>query len=174
MARIWKIVRHGSSEKWEESLPENSVTEGQLVARLSHLAASHLPPAAVASPHRNALRYTTSLTVKNDRFGNKRLIMYASGSPVHYIATLEDMGSSNVTSLTGLGYRVAVSVYSEDGKRAADICEFSNGETYLDEKEWVEGTTFRNRHGGRLAGPFNSPEEAEKFIVTTEWFLGRA
>jgi hypothetical protein len=32
-----------------------------------------------------------SASVKSDRFGNKRLIMYASGSPVHYIATLEEM-----------------------------------------------------------------------------------
>jgi len=29
-----------------------------------------------------------------------------------------------------------------DGKRAAEVLEFRNGETYLDEKEWFEGTTF--------------------------------
>jgi hypothetical protein len=72
----------------------------------------------------------------------------------------------------GLDFRVASSAFSVDGKRAADICEFSNGETYLNEKERVEGTTFENRHGGSLVGPFKSPE-AEKFIVSTEWFLGR-
>ncbi len=90
MARNWKIVRHGSPEKWEEFFPENLVAEGQLVVRLSQLAASHLPPAGAASPHRGALQNSTSLTVKSDRLGNKRLTMYASGSPVHYIATLED------------------------------------------------------------------------------------
>ena len=79
-----------------------------------------------------------------------------------------------MTSLAGLDYRVACSVYSVDGKRAADICEFSNGETYLDEKEWVEGTTFENRHGGSLVGPFSSPEEAETFIVSTAWFIDSA
>ncbi len=44
--------------------------------------------------------------------------------------------------LAGLDYRVAFSVYSADLKRAVDICEFSNGETCLDEMEWAEGTTF--------------------------------
>ncbi len=79
-----------------------------------------------------------------------------------------------MTSLKGLDFRIAFSVFSEDGKRAADIYEFSNGETYLDEKEWVEGTTFKNRHGGSLVGPFKATEEAEKFIVSTDWFIGRS
>jgi hypothetical protein len=79
-----------------------------------------------------------------------------------------------MSKLAGLDYRVAFSVCSPDGKRAADICEFSNGESYLDEKEWVEGTTFANRHGGSLVGPFKSPEEAETFIVATAWFIGSA
>ena len=83
------------------------------------------------------------------------------------------VGGRDVTSLKGMDFRVAFSIFSEDGKRGADICEFSNGKTYLDEKEWVEGTTFKNRHGGSLVGPFNSTEEAEKFIVPTDWFLGR-
>jgi hypothetical protein len=90
MARIWKIVRHGSPDHWEDSVPEESLAEGQLVTLLGRLAASHLLPATTPLP-RNAPRYTTSLTVKNDRSGNKCLIMYASGSPVHYIATLEEM-----------------------------------------------------------------------------------
>jgi hypothetical protein len=90
MARIWKIVRHGAPDQWEDSIPEESLAEGQLVMLLSRLAASHLPPAATTSLPRSAPRYTSSLTVKSDRLGNKRLIMYASGSPVHYIATLEE------------------------------------------------------------------------------------
>jgi len=63
-------------------------------------------------------------------------------------------------------------LYSEDGKRAVGVLEFGNGETYLDEQEWVEGTTFKNRHSGRLVGPFASPADAEKFIVATRWFRG--
>ena len=76
------------------------------------------------------------------------------------------------SSLHGLEYRVAFELYSKGGKRHVKVCEFSNGKTYLDEQEWVEGTTFRNRHSGRLVGPFASPEEAERFIVATQWFTG--
>ena len=73
----------------------------------------------------------------------------------------------------GQNYRVIKTLYNKDGKRAAELREFDNGEIYLDEKEWVEEQTFANRHGGRLVGPFNSPEDAEYFIVATEWFKGR-
>jgi hypothetical protein len=69
-------------------------------------------------------------------------------------------------------YRSAFKLYSKDGKRSADVLEFKNGETYLDEQEWVEGTTFKNRHSGSLVGPFASPADAEKFIVATPWFRG--
>ena len=78
------------------------------------------------------------------------------------------MGKSPIQ---GQEYRSAFKLYSEDGKRAADVLEFS-GETYLDEQEWVEGTTFKNRHAGRLVGPFASPADAENFIVATSWFRG--
>lgn len=88
--RIWKIVRHGADDHWEDSIPEESLTEGQLVVLLSRLALSHLPPAATSPLPRNAPRHTTSLTFKTDRQGNKRYIMYASGSRIHYIATLEE------------------------------------------------------------------------------------
>jgi len=90
MARIWKIVRHGSPDEWDDSIPEKSLAEGQLVVLLGRLAANHLPHAIRHPTPRNAPRYTTSLTVKNDRQGNKCLVMYASGSRVHYIATLEE------------------------------------------------------------------------------------
>jgi hypothetical protein len=76
------------------------------------------------------------------------------------------------SSLEGQEYRCAFTLYSEDGKRAAEVLEFRNGETYLDEQEWLEGTTFKNRHSGSLVGPFVSPEDAEKFIVATPWFRG--
>lgn len=93
MARIWKIVRHGSPEEWEDSISEESLAECQLVMLLGRLAASHLPQAVTHPRSRNAPRYTTSLTVKSDRQGNKCLIMYASGSRVYYIATLEETPS---------------------------------------------------------------------------------
>ncbi|MGN6225969.1 MAG: hypothetical protein ACTHNM_00940 [Dyella sp.] len=75
-------------------------------------------------------------------------------------------------SLQGQEYRSAFTLYSADGKRAADVVEFRNGETYLDEREWVEGTVFKNRHAGNLVGPFASPVEAREFLVATSWFRG--
>jgi hypothetical protein len=78
----------------------------------------------------------------------------------------------NESPLKGADYRSAFTLYSVDGKRAAEVLEFRNGETYLDEQEWFEGTTFKNRHSGQLVGPFASPEDAEKFIVATSWFRG--
>lgn len=78
----------------------------------------------------------------------------------------------NRSPLQGQEYRSAFTLYSVDGKRAAEVLEFRNGETYLDEKEWFEGTTFKNRHSGGLVGPFASPEDARKFIVATSWFRG--
>jgi hypothetical protein len=74
--------------------------------------------------------------------------------------------------LQGQEYRSLFKLYSKDGKRGADVLQFHNGETYLDEQEWVEGTTFKNRHSGSLVGPFASPADAEKFIVATPWFRG--
>lgn len=76
-------------------------------------------------------------------------------------------------SLDGMEYRVEKTLYSLDGKRAAELREFSNGEVYLLESDWVEGTTFEPRHSGRLVGPFASPEKAERFIVATSWFTGQ-
>jgi hypothetical protein len=78
----------------------------------------------------------------------------------------------NKSSLQGQEYRCAFTLYSEDGKRAVEVLEFRNGKTYLDEQEWLEGTTFKNRHSGSLVGPFVSPEDAEKFIAATPWFRG--
>jgi hypothetical protein len=75
-------------------------------------------------------------------------------------------------SLYGLEYRVEFSLYSKDGKRGVEVREFSNGKTYLLEQEWVKGTTFKNRHSGRLVGPFASPEDAKSFIIATPWFRG--
>ena len=76
------------------------------------------------------------------------------------------------SSLTGLEYKVVFKLHSEDGKRAVEVREFSNGETYLIERERGDGTTFKDRHEGRMVGPFASAGDAEKFIVATAWFRG--
>lgn len=75
--------------------------------------------------------------------------------------------------LVGQEYRTACNLYSRDGKRKVEVREFRIGETYLVESEWVEGTTFKDRHAGRMVGPFASPEDAEAFIIATDWFNGR-
>lgn len=75
-------------------------------------------------------------------------------------------------SLDGAAYRVATTLYSRDGKRSVEVRVFDDGQTYLLESEWVDGTGFSERHEGRMVGPFRSPEHAEQFIVTTAWFRG--
>lgn len=77
------------------------------------------------------------------------------------------------TASDGTEFRTAFVLYSEDGKRAAEVREFSNGKTYLLESEWVQGTTFKDRHEGQMVGPFKSPAHAERFIVATSWFTGQ-
>jgi hypothetical protein len=74
--------------------------------------------------------------------------------------------------LYGLTFRVAFKLHSRDGKREVEVRKFSNGETYLIERERGEGETFIDRYDGRHVGPFTSPEHAESFIVATAWFCG--
>ena len=76
-------------------------------------------------------------------------------------------------SIDGMEYRVEKTLYSLDGKRAAEVREFSNGDVFLLESDWVEGVTFAPRHSGRLVGPFACPQKAEQFIVATSWFAGQ-
>ncbi len=89
-------MRHGSPEQWEETILEKSLSQGDLVMRLGRLAMSHLEPAAPTRRHDHFR--STSLTVKDDRYGNKTLTMYASGSRIHYIATLEAAPSPDPAS----------------------------------------------------------------------------
>jgi len=77
-------------------------------------------------------------------------------------------------ALDGTEFRTVSVLYSEDGKRAAAVREFSNGQTYLLESEWVEGTKFAERHSGQMVGPFQTPAHAERFIVATPWFTGQS
>ena len=83
------------------------------------------------------------------------------------------LGRKDKASLAGSEYSVAFNLYSKDGKREVEVRQFRSGQTYLAEREWVEGTTFKDRHSGRMVGPFGSAEEAERFIVQTPWFCGR-
>ena len=76
-------------------------------------------------------------------------------------------------SLVGRQFQARHLLYSEDGKRKAEVREFDNGETYLLESEWVEGNVFEDRHSGQMVGPFTSPSDAERFIVATPWFTGQ-
>ena len=84
------------------------------------------------------------------------------------------LGREPASPLHGIEFQSECTLYSSDGKRAAEVLAFANGETYLRESEWVEGTTFQDRHSGRLVGPFASPAAAEQFIVATTWFNGEA
>jgi hypothetical protein len=95
MPRVWKIVRHGSEEPWEKIIPENQVTIGDLMMLLGNLAKSHCPPSPKIPAIRDYSPYTTSLTTKNDRFGNMSHTMYSSCSRVHYIATLENPSNAD-------------------------------------------------------------------------------
>lgn len=80
-------------------------------------------------------------------------------------------GRKDPSSLAGLNYRVAYTLTSKDGKREVEVREFSDTQTFLAEREKVDGI-FRERHMGQMVGPFPSPEEAERFIVATAWFRG--
>lgn len=82
------------------------------------------------------------------------------------------MRSLTGSRLRGRKYRVAFTLYSRDGRREVEVLEFDNGETYLVERECLDGMTFADRHAGKMVGPFESPQSAEKFIVTTDWFCG--
>lgn len=81
--------------------------------------------------------------------------------------------SKTRSPLTGSDYRVAYDLYSEDGMRGVEVREFRDGQVYFVEREWVDGIGFKDRHSGRMVGPFASTDEAEKFIVATPWFCGR-
>jgi hypothetical protein len=70
----------------------------------------------------------------------------------------------------GLEYRVAFSLYSADGKRCAEIRERRDGTAYFVDREWVEGTTFRDVGHGEEIGPYHSIAAAEAAAVSRPWF----
>jgi len=96
----------------------------------------------------------------------------AGFSPMEWWRRLR--GQARTNPLVGKAYRTVRTLYSSDGRRSAEIRKFRWGKTYLQESEWVEGTTFAPRHEGRLVGPFDSSLAAERFIIATDWFNGPA
>lgn len=78
------------------------------------------------------------------------------------------------SSVEGQEFQVAFRLYSEDGNREVEVCEFRNGKTYLLERELDVSGIFVERHSGSMVGPFKSPKAAERFIIKTAWFEGRA
>lgn len=67
-------------------------------------------------------------------------------------------------------YRVPFTLYSKDGKRCAEVRERRDGRAYFVEREWVEGTTFKDRGRGEEIGPYETPEAAEAAAVARRWF----
>ena len=81
-------------------------------------------------------------------------------------------GPPPAMSLDGTMFRARATLFSGDGRRSAEVREFTNGEIYLLESERVDDGESVARHEGRLVGPFPSPEDAERFVVATSWFKG--
>ena len=73
-------------------------------------------------------------------------------------------------SLNGMEFRTVFNLYSPDGRREAEVRELRTGEAYIVERERKGDGAFKDRHNGRMVGPFASPEDAEAFIIATRWF----
>ena len=76
------------------------------------------------------------------------------------------------TPVPGDEFRVACTLYSEDGTRVAEVHEFADGKAYLLESEQGTDGQFLVRHEGALVGPFKSAAHAERFVAATAWFMG--
>ena len=69
-------------------------------------------------------------------------------------------------------YQVAFCLYSKDGKREVEVRVRRDGRAYFVDREWVEGTTFKDREGGEESGPYETAEVAEAAAVVRPWFIG--
>jgi hypothetical protein len=68
-------------------------------------------------------------------------------------------------------FRDVCDLYTKDGSRGARVIERSDGKFYYVEREWVKGTTWKNR--GHLIGPYATPEAAESVAASCSWFVGK-
>ena len=69
-------------------------------------------------------------------------------------------------------YQVAFCLYSKDGKREVEVRVQRDGRAYFVDREWVEGTTFKDRGRGEEIGPYETAEAAEGAAVVRPWFTG--
>ena len=70
--------------------------------------------------------------------------------------------------------QVAFCLYSKDGKRQVEVRVRRDARAYFVEREWVEGTTFKDRGRGEEIGPYETPEAAEAAAIARRWFFGGA
>lgn len=70
----------------------------------------------------------------------------------------------------GLEYKVALQLYSPDGKRCSEIRMHRDGTVFFVDQECIDGTTFRNRGQGEEIGPFPSPKAAKAAAQSRPWF----
>lgn len=70
-------------------------------------------------------------------------------------------------------FRSLFNLYPQNGEREVEVLERHDGKVFLIERDQVEGGAYKDRHGGAMVGPFPSAEEAEHFIIGTDWFNGR-
>jgi hypothetical protein len=68
-------------------------------------------------------------------------------------------------------YEVPFRLYSKDGHKEIEVRVRRDGRAYFVEREWIEGTTFKDRGFGEEIGPFETPEAAEAAAVVRPWFL---
>jgi hypothetical protein len=68
-------------------------------------------------------------------------------------------------------YEVPFRLYSKDGAKEVEVRVRRDGRAYFVEREWVEGTTFRDRGFGEEIGPYETPEAAEAAAAVRPWFL---
>jgi hypothetical protein len=65
---------------------------------------------------------------------------------------------------------VVLKLCSEHAEREVEAREFSNGQTYLVERDRIEDGAFKERRPGRMVGPFDSPEAAENSSLRRRGF----
>jgi hypothetical protein len=67
---------------------------------------------------------------------------------------------------------VAFCLHGKDGKRGVEVPVQRDGRAYFLDREWVDGTTFKDRGRGEEIGLYESAEAAEAAAVVRPWFTG--